>query len=134
MKFRWIPRVCAALALAVAGVTGLTSVITVAAQQQEKPQLPKSQIPDLGRPTKVTDEVPLFNFDDYFVGKWTFEWETPDGVLGPSGTIKGSVVYKHVGDADSPFYEAVTTATGPGGPITIKESIAYRKEGKTVAR
>jgi hypothetical protein len=118
--------VCAVLAL---------SVITLAAQQQpDKPQLPKSQIPDLGRPTKITDEVPLFNFEEYFVGKWTFEWETPEGVLGPAGTIKGTVVYKHVGGPESPFYEAVTTATGPGGPITIKESIAYRKEGKTVAR
>jgi hypothetical protein len=98
---------------------------------QDKPQLPKSQIPDLGRPTRVTDEVPLFDFDGYFAGKWTFEWDAPEGVLGPAGTMKGSVVYKHV---DGPFFEAVTTATGPGGPITIKESIGYRKEGKTAAR
>src|SRR4051794_6974603 len=72
MKSRWILGVvCAALALPVAGIT--------AQQQPDKPQLPKSQIPDLGRPTKVTDEVPLFNFEEYFVGKWTFEWETPEG-------------------------------------------------------
>jgi hypothetical protein len=101
------------------------------AAQQDKPQLPKSQVPDLGRPTKPTDEQPPFNFDEYFLGKWTFEWEVPDGVLGPAGTIKGSVVYKHV---DGPFFEAATIATGPSGPFTIKESIAYRKEGKTAAR
>ena len=99
--------------------------------QPEKPQLPKSQAPDLGRPTKVTDEQPLFNFDEYFLGKWTFEWEVPEGVLGAGGTIKGSIVYKHI---DGPFFEATTTATGPAGPFTVKEIIAYRKEGKTAAR
>ena len=88
-------------------------------------------MPDLGRPTKVTDEQPLFSFDDYFVGKWTFEWEVPDGVLGAAGTIKGSTVYKHV---EGPFYEAATTATGPNGAFTVKETLAYRKEGKTAAR
>jgi hypothetical protein len=130
MSPRWtLAVVCLALTvpMAVAG-DGIQAV------PQDKPQLPKSQIPDLGRPTKITDEVPLFNFDDYFVGRWTFEWETPEGVLGPAGTIKGSVVYKPVGEPGGPFYEAVTTATGPGGAVTIKESIAYRKEGKTVAR
>jgi hypothetical protein len=119
MKSKWI------LALAAA-----TLAVPLGAQQN-KPQLPKSQIPDLGRPTRITDEVPLFDFDGYFTGKWTFEWDAPEGVLGPAGTIKGSIVYKHV---DGPFFEAVTTAAGPGGPIAIKESIAYRKDGKTAAR
>ena len=104
---------------------------TPVAAQQDKPQLPKSQVPDLGRPTRVTDEQPPFNFAEYFVGKWTFEWDVPDGPLGPSGTVKGSVVYRHV---DGPFFEATTTAAGPGGAVTIKESIAYRLEGKTAAR
>jgi hypothetical protein len=118
MKSGWI--------LAVAGVLSAPLVA-----QQAKPQLPKSQVPDLGRPTRITDEQPLFSFDEYFLGKWTFEWEVPDGVLGPAGTIKGSIVYKQI---EGPFYEAVTTATGPSGAITIKESITYRKEGKTAAR
>jgi hypothetical protein len=129
MKSRWI----LAIALILVGA-GLKTVPLHARRQQDKPQLPKSQVPDLGRPTRVTDDQPLFDFDDYFLGKWTFEWETPDGVLGPAGTVKGSIVYKRVDAARGPFYEAVTTATGPGGPITIKESIAYRKEGKTAAR
>ena len=107
------------------------ALITHASAQQDKPQLPKSQVPDLGRPTRVTDEQPPFNFAEYFVGKWTFEWDAPDGPLGPSGTIKGAVVYRHV---DGPFFEATTTATGPAGAFTIKESIAYRLEGKTAAR
>ena len=117
MKGTW------ALVLAVAAAAMLSA--------QEKPQLPKSQIPDLGRPTRPNDEQPAFDFDAYFLGKWTFEWEVPEGVLGPSGTIKGGIVYKKI---EGPFYEATTTATGPGGGVTIKESIAYRKEGKTAAR
>src|SRR5438045_7487516 len=119
MKFRW------ALALA-----AIISAPLVSAGQ-DKPQLPKSQIPDLGRPTRPNDEQPLFDFDAYFLGKWTFEWEVPEGVLGPSGTIKGSIVYKKV---EGPFYEATTTAAGPGGPMTVRESIAYRKDAKTAAR
>jgi hypothetical protein len=103
----------------------------LSAQQPPQQQLPKSQVPDLGRPTRVTDEQPPFNFADYFVGRWTFEWDAPEGSLGPSGTIKGTVVYKHV---DGPFFEAMTTATGPGGAYTVKESIAYRVESKTAAR
>ena len=99
--------------------------------QRDKPQLPKSQVPDLGRPTKVTDEQPLFNFEEYFPGRWTFEWEVPDGVFGAGGTIKGSTVYKHI---DGPFFEATTTATGPSGSFTVKEITAYRKEGKTAVR
>ncbi len=114
----------------IAALAGFAIVVPLAAQP-ERPQLPKSQMPDLGRPTKVTDEQPLFNFDEYFPGRWTFEWEVPDGVLGPAGTIKGSIVYKHV---DGPFFEAATTATGPGGTLTINEVIAYRKEGRTLAR
>jgi hypothetical protein len=99
--------------------------------QQDKAQLPKSQVPDLGRPTRVTDEQPPFNFAEYFVGKWNFEWDVPDGALGASGTIKGTTIYKHV---DGPFFEASTTATAPAGPFSVKESIAYRLEGKTAAR
>jgi len=112
----------------------LTAALVVPAAiagQQEKPQLPKSQVPDLGRPTRVTDEQPPFNFGEYFVGRWTFEWDVPEGPLGLSGTIKGTSVLRHV---DGPFFEATTTATGPSGAFTIKESIAYRLEGKTAAR
>jgi len=88
-------------------------------------------MPDLGRTTKADDEVPLFNFDEYFNGKWTFEWEVPDSILGPAGQITGTTVYKPV---DGRFYEADTEATGPGGPFKIKELIAYYRENKTLAR
>jgi hypothetical protein len=94
MKTGWI---CALGALVAAS--------TLVAAPQDKPQLPKSQMPDLGRPTRPNDEQPLFNFDDYFLGKWTFEWDVPEGILGPSGTIKGSVTYKRI---DDPFFQAET--------------------------
>lgn len=109
-------------------------VFPILARQDPKPQLPKSQIPDLGRPTRVTDDQPPFNFGEFFVGKWTFEWDAPEGALGPSGLIKGTVVCKSLDPKVDRFYEATTTATGPGGPFTIKESIVYRMEGKTAAR
>ena len=54
-----------------------------------QPPLPKGQMPELGRPTKVGDELPLFDFDAYFSGTWTFEWDMPEGALGESGQRHG---------------------------------------------
>ena len=45
----------------------------------EKVQLPKSQVPTLGRPTRPDDPAPVLNFDEYFNGKWTFTWDVPEG-------------------------------------------------------
>jgi hypothetical protein len=88
-------------------------------------------MPDLGRPTKADDPLPLFDFDAYFRGKWTFEWDVPETLLSPAGRIEGTTVYKRVGDG---AFEALTTATGPAGPFTIKEVINYRREEKTISR
>jgi hypothetical protein len=82
-----------------------------------QPQLPKSQMPDLGRPTKSSDALPLFDFDRYFAGRWSFEWDVPDSALGPAGTLTGT-----------------TQATGPAGSITMKDTFGYKKENKTLAR
>src|SRR5262249_10249144 len=83
------------------------------------------------RPTKSDDKLPPFNFDEYFNGKWTFEWEVPEGPLGPAGDIKGTTVYKPL---DGRFYEADTEATGPAGAFKIKEIIAYHQENKVLSR
>lgn len=115
----------------------LSTLIFLAAlsamQAQPPPQtpLPKGQMPELGRPTKPDDQPPPFNFDEYFPGKWTFEWDVPEGVLGPAGHITGTTIYKAV---DGRFYEAMTDATGPGGAFTVRELIAYHKEQKALAR
>ena len=95
-------------------------------------QLPKGQMPELGRPTKVGDELPLFNFDAYFPGTWTFEWDMPEGPLGPSGQVTGKTVYKVI--EAGKFYEADTDATGPGGAFKLHELIAYQKDNKALSR
>lgn len=109
----------------------VTVILLVSALVGQQPQMPKSQLPDLGRPTKENDELPLFNFDDYFIGKWKFEWDVPESVFGQAGTIKGTTTYKRI---DNRFYEAETDAAGPDGPVKFKELIAYYRENKSLAR
>jgi hypothetical protein len=107
------------------------TLATPAAAQNVTPQRPRGQMPDLGRTTKGDDIVPLFDFDAYFPGTWTFVWDVPESPIGPAGRIEGSTVYKKIGDR---VYEALTTATGPAGPFTIKEVIKYEREKKTISR
>jgi hypothetical protein len=102
---------------------------TVSAQQP--PDQPRGQMPALGRPTQSDDQVPLFDFDAYFIGTWSFEWLVPESPLGPSGDITGTITYQAI---DGRFYEAETQAKGPAGKITIRERIAYHKENKTISR
>jgi len=109
-------------------VTALGAEPQAPAGSQSQPA--RGQMPTLGRPTDTTDKVPLFDFD-YFVGKWTFEWEVPEGALGPAGKITGTTVYRKIDDM---FYEAETDATGPGGAFKVREHIAYHKDAKAVAR
>jgi hypothetical protein len=100
--------------------------------QTDKPQLPKGQMPDLGRPTKVDDALPLLDVDEYFSGKWTFEWDMPEGPLGESGRVTGTTVYKVI--EAGKFYQADTEATGPGGTFKVHELIAYQKDNKALSR
>jgi hypothetical protein len=109
----------------------LFAVVLTAQPQPAPPQLPKGQMPELGRPTQSDDLLPPFNFDDYFNGKWTFEWDVPEGPLGPSGRVSGTTVYAPV---DGRFYEARTEASGAWGRFTLREAIGYHKEYKTLAR
>jgi hypothetical protein len=120
-----------ALAATILAPTVRLKADTTDAQAEQKP-LPKGQMPELGRPTKVGDELPLFNFDDYFLGTWTFEWDMPEGALGESGQVTGTTVYKVIEPGKS--YQADTAATGPGGAFTVRETIAYQKDAKTMSR
>lgn len=88
-------------------------------------------MPTLGRPTESGDAVPLLDFDEYFAGKWTFEWTLPESPLGAAGDITGTTIVTKLGGA---FYEATTEGKGPAGPFTAKEVWAYNRENKTVAR
>jgi hypothetical protein len=99
--------------------------------QAEKTQLPKGQMPVLGRATRADDPMPTLDFDAYFIGRWTFEWQAPESVIGSAGPVTGTTIYKAIGNG---FYEADTQATGPDGPFTIHEVIAYQRENRTASR
>jgi hypothetical protein len=94
-------------------------------------EVPKGQMPILGRPTESTDKVPVFDFDAYFLGKWTFEWNMPDSPLGSAGPYTGTTT---VTKAGATSYESVTEGEGPDGTFTVKELITYDKEKKTLER
>jgi hypothetical protein len=105
------------------------TLIAVAQVPLKEP--PKGLMPNLGRPTKADDVVPLLDFDAYFLGEWTFEADAPDTVLGPGGVSTGTATYRKVADG---FYEAVTEGKGEAGSFTIRETIAYHKEQKVAFR
>jgi hypothetical protein len=114
----------------VAAALLLTSLLG-AQQPAAPPQLPRSQMPDLGRPTKSSDALPLFDFEKYFAGRWTFAWDVPDSPLGPAATLTGTTTFRRIDDVSD---EAATQATGPAGPFTITDTFVYRKENKALAR
>jgi hypothetical protein len=115
------------LALAVFALAGAVA----AAQPPTPPQPPRGQMPDLGRHTQADDQVPLFDFDAYFIGKWNFEWDMPEGPFGPAGRVEGTTVYTSAGAG---VFDALTEATGPSGKIVVKERIRYDRPGKTLTR
>jgi hypothetical protein len=111
----------------------LSAVATLSLGAQSpvsQPPQPKGQMPDLGRHTQQDDSVPLFDFDMYFLGTWTFEWDMPEGPLGPAGRVEGTTVYTGADGA----YEAITDAIGPAGKINVRERIRYQKDQKTMTR
>jgi len=109
----------------------LASCVTSMALAQTQPgQPPKGQMPDLGRHTQQDDKVPPFDFDMYFLGKWSFEWDMPEGPLGPAGRVEGTTTYTGSGGT----YEALTEATAPSGKFTVRERLQYQKDQKTLSR
>jgi len=114
-------------------VIGLVLILIagLASAQTPPPQKPRGQMPDLGRPTKDDDKLPPLDFDAYFLGTWTFEWDLPEGALGPAGRLEGKTVYTALGGGT---YQAVTDATGPTGKVTIKEIFRYQKGDKAITR
>jgi hypothetical protein len=118
--------------IAIIGVAATLSLTAIAqSPPAQPPQLPKGQMPDLGRNTKPDDPIPLFDFDTYFVGKWKVEWDLPEGPLGAAGRFEGTTNYVAKGGGT---YEAATEGTGPDGRVTIKEVIRYQREQKTITR
>ena len=123
---RLIPLLCSLFFLA------LTSEAAMETGEQPDRQLPKGQMPDLGRPTKPDDPLPIFNFEKYFPGTWQFEWDVPESPLGPAGRLTGTEIYKP--GIDGRYYESDIEATGPGGSYKAHSVIVYHPENKVVAR
>lgn len=120
-------RTLGALILVLVGI-----VVPVDTQTQTPPQLPRGQMPDLGRPTKKDDVLPTLNFEQYFTGKWTFEWDVPDSPLGQGGRITGSETYKP--GVDGRFFESEYEAKGPDGPFKGRATMIYHADNKVVVR
>jgi hypothetical protein len=110
--------------------TFAAGLFAAAVSAQEPAQPPKGIAVDRGRPTRHDDPLPNFDFA-YFIGRWTFDWDVPEGPLGAAGTITGETVYRATG---ANTYEAVTAAKGPDGAFTIKEAITYDKDAKSASR
>lgn len=75
----------------------------------------------LKRTTLNNDAEAPFN-PDYLVGRWAFEYDTPDSALGPGGQVSGTETVRQV---DGCLYEGTTQAKGPTGAFTIKTTIVY---------
>ena len=113
---------------------GMVLAASMAAAAQSQVPLkdpPKGLMPDLGRPTRSDDEVPLLDFDKYFLGTWTFTADAPDSVLGPGGEVSGAVTFRKIGEG---FYEARYEGKSEAGKFTITETIAYHREQKVAFR
>ena len=107
----------------------LVSFGQVAVAQQ---RLPQGQIPDLGRPTESGDEIPLFDYDQYFPGSWTFEWRTPESPFGRGGMIEGRETF--AAGEDGRNYVSSIEAVGPEGPFTVESTIVYLKTQQSFTR
>ena len=116
--------VCGAIACVV-GPTGAGSAQTPAGE------LPKSQVPTLGRPTRPDDPAPLLDFFAYFKGSWNVAWDFPDSPLGPADVLVGATVFAEEGPGR---FEARTEGTTAAGAVTISEAIDYAREERTIAR
>jgi Protein of unknown function (DUF1579) len=110
----------------------LIGVVAVDAVPQQPSQPPRSQMPDLGRPTRPDDPLPTLDFAQYFAGKWAFEWDMPDSPLGPAGHFTGVETYSR--GVEGRFFETDYSGDGPQGRFTGKSVIIYNREAKTIAR
>ncbi len=104
--------------------------ITPAAQAPVQ-ELPKSQVPILGRPTKPDDPAPLLDFWLYFKGAWNVTWDYPESPLGPADILTGTTVY---GQSSPTTFTATTAAENAAGKFTITETFEYQREQHALTR
>jgi hypothetical protein len=72
--------------------------------------------------TTLNNDVPVPFNPDYLVGRWSFEYDTPESALGPAGMVSGTQTVQHVSGC---LYESTTQAKGPAGAFTVKSTIVY---------
>jgi Protein of unknown function (DUF1579) len=112
-------------------VISLAAASPLAARQKPAPQPPRSQTPDIGRPTKPDDPLPTLDFAQYFVGRWSFEWDMPESPFGPAGRVTGTEVTTGL---EGRFFESHYEGEGPQGRFNGRAVIIYNREAKTLAR
>ena len=96
-----------------------------------QPELPKSQVPTLGRPTRADDPAPLLDFFAYFKGSWNVTWDYPESPLGPADVLIGKTVFTDQGGGR---FEARTEASNGTGAFTAVEAIDYARAARTITR
>lgn len=109
----------------------VTALPFQSAAQTPQPELPTSQVPTLGRPTKPDDPAPVLDFWRYFQGAWTLIWDYPDSPLGPADVLDGRTVYTEKGPTT---FQAVTEAETSGGKVTITEVFEYQRDAHQITR
>ncbi len=119
------------VARAAAAALVLCSTWQPAAAQTPQPELPKSQVPTLGRPTKPDDPAPLLDFWAYFKGAWNVTWDYPESPLGPADVLSGTTVYTQTSPTT---FAATTTAEHTGGAFTITEVFDYDRDAHALTR
>lgn len=101
------------------------------AAQTPQPELPKSQVPTLGRPTKPDDPPPLLDFWLYFKGAWNVTWDYPESPLGAADVASGTTVYTQKSPST---FEAVSSFETSAGKHTVTESFDYQRESHALTR
>lgn len=119
------------ITIAAGAVCALVVGAAGASAQTPGQELPKSQVPTLGRPTKPDDPAPLLDFWLYFKGAWTIAWDYPESPLGPADVLTGTTVYTQTSPTT---FEATTEGETSAGKVTLKEVIEYQKDAHAMTR
>jgi len=69
---------------------------------------------------------------DYFIGKWSFDWNVPESLLGPGGKMKGTETYRKKGGAS--VYESDIEGESPAGSFKSHAVTSYNEAEKKVTR
>jgi hypothetical protein len=70
----------------------------------------------------LNNDAPAPFDPDYLVGRWKYEYEASESVLGPGGQVSAIEAVQNV---EGCLYEGTTQAKGPAGAFTIKSTIVY---------